>query len=139
MNVKMDIPAAAACLEVNVIYTGTKETLVALRTAGQLACNLHATIQLLVPQVVPYSQVLDTPTMTHAFTVRKFQTLAEGQQVSTQVQIILCRDRENAFKQALSPHSLIVIGNRKHWWKRRETRLVQALREQGHDVISVAA
>jgi len=135
----MTVQVSTGCIEVNVIYTGTKETLAALRAAGQLAWNLRATIQVLVPEVVPYPLDLSTPPMAEGFATRKFQTLAEGQRVPTRVHRILCRDRESACKQALHPHSLIVIGNHKHWWKPGESRLAAALRQQGHEVISVAA
>jgi len=130
---------AVDCIEVNVIYTGTKETLAALRAAGQMARDLHATIKVLVPEVVPYPLDLNAPPLAEAFATHKFQTLAEGQRVPTKVHRILCRDRESACKQALGAHSLIVIGSRKRWWKRAEPRLAAALRRQGHEVISVAA
>ncbi len=135
----MTTKVAADRVEVNVIYTGAKETLAALRAAAQLACDLHASIHLLVPEVVPYPLDLNTPPVVDAFATRKFQTLADGQKVPTKVQRILCRDRESAWKQALPTHSLIVIGNRKHWWNRGESQLAASLRQQGHEVISVAA
>jgi predicted phosphohydrolase len=128
-----------ASLKVNVICTNLHETLAALRTAGRLACNLHAEIDLLVPQLVPYPLELHHPPIAKDFTARRFQTLADGQKVPTSVQVILCRERESAWKQALNPHSLVVIGHRKHWWKPGESRLARALRKQGHEVISVAA
>jgi hypothetical protein len=82
---------------------------------------------------------LDRPPVRKEFTERKFQTLADGQKVPTSVRIILCRERESAWKQALKPHSLVVIGCRKHWWKPGESGVVKALRRQGHEVITVAA
>ena len=136
---KLGLAKPTGFLEVNVICTDKEETLAALRAAGGLACNLHATIQLLVPQLVPYPLDIDTPAVARDFTARKFQTLADGQRVPTSVQVILCRERESAWKQALKPHSLVVIGCRKHWWKPTESRLAQALRRQGHEVITVAA
>jgi len=143
MNALSSIQIATDCLEVTVIYTGTKETLAALRTAGQLARDLSATIQVLVPEVVPYPLDLNTPPIAEAFAVRKFQTLAEGQPVPTKVQRLLCRERASALQQTLSPHSTVVIGSRRRWWKRGwkrdEPRLAAELRAQGHEVISVAA
>jgi len=131
--------AASGFLEVNVICTGKNETLAALRSAGELACNLHAEIQLLVPQEIPYALDLDRPPVPKEFMERKFKTLAGDQKVPTSVRIVLCRERESAWKQALKPHSLVVIGCRKHWWSRGEPHLASALRRQGHEVITVAA
>lgn len=129
----------AGFLKVNVICTHLDETLAALRAAGRLACNLHAEIDLLVPHVVPYPLDLRHPPVSGDFLTRRFQTLADGQKVPTSVNVILCRERESAWKQALKPHSLVVIGRRKHWWKPGDSRLARALRRQGHEVISVAA
>ena len=121
-----------------VIYTGQEETLAALRTAGQLANNLHAAIQLLVPHVVPYPLDLHTPQVATDFVASKFRTLAGGRPTPTRVQVILCREPVNALS-ALNPHSLIVIGNHRRWWNRGESHLIKTLRRQGHDVIPVAA
>jgi hypothetical protein len=126
-------------LEVTVICTGVNETLAALRAAGGLACNLHASIQLLVPQLVPYPLDLHNPPVTRDFTACRIATLVEGQKIPTSVQVILCRERESACKDALKPHSLVVIGHSKQWWRRGESRMAQALRRLGHEVIMVAA
>lgn len=139
MQVQAPVSGATGCLEVVVIYTGQKETLVALRAAGQLAPDLHATIQVLVPEIVPYPLDLHRPPVAEAHAVRKFETLAEGQRVATKVQRVLCREPKDAIKQAIGPHSVVVIGERKHWWTRGESRLAKHLRALGHEVISVAA
>ena len=74
-----------------VIYTGQEKTLAALRTAGQLANNLHAAVQLLVPQVVPYPLDLHIPPVARDFVASKFRTPAGGRPTPTRVQVILCR------------------------------------------------
>src|SRR5277367_3291382 len=91
----------ANSLVVNVIFTTVQDTLAALRQAAQLANDLHATIQLLVPHVIPYPLELNRPPVTQDFTNRTFRTLAEGNPVPTQVQVILCRTRETALAQVL--------------------------------------
>src|ERR1700693_4825039 len=48
-------------LEINVIFTDDQGTLSALRTAGALAHQLQAHINLLVPRVVPYAFPLASP------------------------------------------------------------------------------
>ena len=127
--------ASASTLEVNVIFTTVEETLPALRRAGDLAKDLNASIQLLVPQVVPYPLPLECPPAGKEFTARRFRTMVGRHGVATRVQLILCRDKEIALQDKLQHHSLIVIGGRKHWWKTGEPRLARKLRALGHEVI----
>ena len=125
----------ARVLDVNVVYTDVPGTLAALRKAGGLAANLRARIQIIVPQVVPYPLPLSRPGVHREFSERRFHTLAEGLHIDTQVQICLCRDREQLLAQALPPRSLIVIGGRKRWWPTAERALASKLCRCGHEVI----
>jgi hypothetical protein len=122
-------------LDVNVLYTDVPGTLAALRKAGELAANLRARIQLIVPEVVPYPLPLFRPTVSREFSERRFRTLAKGLHIDTQVRICLCRDRERLLADALPPRSLIVIGGRKRWWPTAEQALASRLCRCGHEVI----
>ena len=116
-------------LEVSVIFTTVKETLPALRKAAELAQGLNLTITILAPQVVPYPLPLERPPVTGDFTERRFRTMIGRRGVATRVQVILCRDKEEALEQMLSHRSVVVIGG-------RERRLARKLRALGHEVIS---
>src|SRR5216683_2041838 len=105
-------------LEINVIFTDHLGTLGALRTAGALAHQLRAHINLLVPRVVPYAFPLASPPVSIQFTERRLLDLAHrGAQgpIVISVQLYLCRDPRLCLLEALEPRSLVVVGGRARW------------------------
>jgi hypothetical protein len=130
---------ATADLEVNVIFTDDDGILEALKTAGILAHNLRARVNVLAFQVVPLAFPLTRPPVSIPFTERRLLELASrGVQgpLNTTVQIYLCRDMRQGLLQALRPNSLVVIRQKKRWWRTRDQRLSKQLRQDGHQVIS---
>jgi hypothetical protein len=127
-------------LEINVLFTDHQGTLGALRTAGTLAHQLGAHINLLVPRVVPYALPLASPPVSIQFTERRLLDLAHrgahGSMVIS-VQVYLCRDRRLCLLEALKPQSLVVLGGRVRWWPTKETKLARTLQFAGHQVIFV--
>src|SRR6266849_8967572 len=125
-------------LEINVIFTDPHGTLSALRTAGALAHQLRAHINLLVLRVVPYAFPLASPPVSIQFTERRLLDLAhrgaQGPMVIS-VQVYLCRDRRLCLLKALKPQSLVVVGGRARWWPTKETKLARMLQFAGHRVI----
>ena len=125
-------------LEINVIFIDHQGTLSALRTAGALAHQLQARINLLVPRVVPYAFPLASPPVSSQFTERRLLDLAhrgaQGPMVIS-VQVYLCRDRRLCLLEALKPQSLVVVGGRARWWPTKETKLARMLQSAGHQVI----
>jgi hypothetical protein len=133
-----DKPAAVEAnsrLNIAVIFTSIEPTLSALRRAGTLANLLHSRITLMVPQVVPYPLPLTSPPALLDFSARRFRVIADVHPVATTVRIYRCRDRVEALRAALKPHSLVVIGGRRTWWPTREKRLARQLRRSGHEVV----
>jgi hypothetical protein len=125
-------------LEINVIFTDHPGTLSALKTAGALAHQLRAHINILVPRVVPYALPLASPPVSIQFTVRRLLDLArQGAQGSVviSVQVYHCRDRRLCLLEALKPQSLVVVGGRARWWPTKETKLARMLQFAGHHVI----
>jgi len=125
-------------LEINVIFTDHQGTLSALRTAGALAHQLQAHINLLVPRVVPYAFPLASPPVSIRFTERRLLDLArQGAQgpMVISVQLYLCRDPRLCLLEALNPQSLVVVGGRERWWPTKETKLARMLQFAGHQVI----
>jgi len=125
-------------LEINVIFTDHRGTLGALKTAGTLAHQLRAHINLLVPRVVPYAFPLASPPVSIQFTERRLLDLArQGApgSVVISVQLFLCRDRRLCLLGALKPQSLVVVGGRARWWPTKETELARMLQFAGHRVI----
>jgi hypothetical protein len=129
--------AAGRKVEINVVFTSDRGTLAALETAGRLAHELTAQINLLAPYAVPYPLPLDRPPVNVAFVERKLYKLAQTAQgaLDTNVQVYLCREARQTVLQVLKPSSLVIIGGRRRWWPTPETRLAKALRTRGHYVI----
>jgi len=126
---------AESGLNVSVVFTSVEATMAALRTAGALANRLGGHITLLIPEVVPYHLPLNKPAIPQDWNERRFRVLAAESPVQTAVRFYLCRDRDETLASILKPHSLVVIGGRKHWWPTAESRLAKRLRRIGHEVI----
>jgi hypothetical protein len=123
-------------LEVVVVYTSVKQTLAALRAAGNLAHDLGARVRMVVPETVPFPAPLDQPRVERRFAERRFRTIAEQSGVETTVNICLCREWEDGVLQSVKPRSIVVLGAAKRWWRsRRERSLARMLRNRGHQVI----
>jgi hypothetical protein len=96
-------------------------------------------LRILVPVVVPYPLELGRPPVDRATMVRRLRTIASGIDVPTTIEMIHCRDREQALEQALAANALAVIG-----WRRRRfldpvAGLVEKLRKKGVHVVTVEA
>lgn len=124
-------------LDVVVVFTAIDVTIAALRKAGVLANRLSAHITLLVPQIVPYPLPITSPPVLLDFNERRFRVIACESPVKTTVKIVLCRDTLLTLTEVLKPHSLVVMGGRKHWWPTAENKLARKLRRLGHEVILV--
>ena len=101
-------------LEINVIFTDHRSTLSALKTAGTLAHQLRAHINLLVPRVVPYALPLASPAVSIQFTERRLLDFARQvaqDPMAISVQLYLCRDRRLCLLQA--PKAAISSGRRR--------------------------
>ena len=131
---------AAGPLEVNVIFTDLQETAAALKFAQSFAHELGAHISLRAAVAVPFQLPLDQPQVSVAFlqdVMRKLVAQLNREALDPTLHLYLCRDRVWALSQVLNPNSLVVIAGRKRWWPTAETRMVRALRAEGHRVIFV--
>lgn len=124
-------------LPVTVVLTTVRATLFALERAGQLAAQLGARIRILAPQVVPFPLALDCPDVESSFKFRHFRTLCDSGAIETEIDVCLCRDAVQGVVQSLCPGTIVLLGGRTRWWRRREMRLAKAIEAAGHDVIYV--
>ena len=124
-----------AQLNVTVLFTSVEGTMAALRTAGTLASKLGGRITIVVPEVVPYHLPLNEPAVRHDWNETRFRVLAAESAVETSVRFYLCRDENEMLTKTLGPHSLVVLGGKRHLWPTRESRLAKRLRGLGHEVI----
>jgi hypothetical protein len=122
-------------LEVDVIYTTPQETLDAIALAAALARKLNAQINLLALQLVPYQLELSRPPVRIEYLENRFRDLTSKAPIDTRVHIVLCRDKLQALRGALKPHSLVVMGAGRRWWPTAEKKLARGLRQDGHHVL----
>jgi hypothetical protein len=127
--------ANEAQLNVTVLFTSVNDTMAALRAAGTLANKLGGRITIVVPEIVPYHLPINKPPVVHDWNEKRFRVMAAKSPVETSVRFYLCRDRDEMLARQLKPHSLVVLGGKKHWWPTRESRLAKRLRSLGHEVI----
>jgi hypothetical protein len=130
----------AGHLEVNVIFTDAQSTMAALRTAGSLARDLGASIQVRAAIAVPYALPLDKPQVSVGFIEDLLCRLVRRADLDTfepSIHLYKCRDQIEALLQVLKPNSLVVICGREHWWPTAERRMAEALRSKGHRVVFV--
>lgn len=124
-------------LEVNVLCTSVFGAAKALEPAAALARGLNARVHLVVAQQVSYAVPLESPPTSVDFAERSARKLAESCGVETNVEILLCRDAEEAFRSHLQPRSLVILGARRRWWPCREQRMARHLRQLGHEVLVI--
>ena len=128
---------SASDLHIDVVFTDFEGTRAALRAAAKLTAVLRASIDLVVPQIVPFPLQLVRPAVPPGFTLRRLLDLASTVDVRPSIHVYLCRDRLQTLLQVLQPHSVIVVGSRKRWFPTTPERLARALRKNGHHVILV--
>ncbi|TAM81900.1 MAG: hypothetical protein EPN47_10875 [Acidobacteria bacterium] len=125
--------------EVNVIFTGNGSSRHALRAAGNLARDLGVRLRFIVLRAVPYALPLNKPPVPAEFTERKFKALAEGIEIESHIDVLICncRSRQVALAKILPPDSVVVIGGLEKWWPTKASRLAARLQSEGHEVILV--
>jgi hypothetical protein len=134
----LDNAADSGALSVTVVFTTIPATLEALREGGRLAHGFRGRIRVLVPSVVPYPLDLTRPLVDPLFRLRHFRTLWDQHAVETFIDVRLCRDRLRCIRDALTPHSLVLIGARTSFWPSLSDKLlVRQLRDDGHEVILI--
>ncbi len=122
-------------LEILVIYTEAPGTLAALRMAEGLTQKLDAYIRLIVTYEVPYTLPLTQPAVPVQFLEDQIRQLARKTKLDVAAEIYLCREKKRALESLLEPHSLVVVGGRKRWWRTADERLARVIRRHGHDLI----
>jgi hypothetical protein len=139
-TLQTDWPAAisdqtcGSSLEIVVLHTKAKETLRALKMAGELAHGL-APIRLLAIEVVPYPLDLDAPQVSAEFLESRFLGIATEAAVDAVVDIRLGRDMGDVLESGLGPRSVVVMGGRRWRWPTATMRLARRLERLGHQVV----
>jgi hypothetical protein len=131
--------AGPSRITIFVLFTGVRKTLDALRSAGRLARDLDAHIEIIVPEIVPYPLPLDEPPVLRSFWNHRYRTIVEQAGIDTSIHVCLCREPREALASVLTPGSIVVIGTRRPRWPTREYRFGRWLRTKGYHVIFAGA
>ncbi len=126
-------------LRLFVPYTTQKLTARALRAAMDLAGGLSVQVSVVAVQVVPFACPLDRPPVAVEHMKRELGELAGNAGMPVQGSVVLARDREDGFRHALKPGSLILIAVRRRPWRTSEEELARRLAKAGYSVAMVAA
>ena len=109
-----------------------------------MARGLGIRITLLVARVVPYPLPLAEPDVPVEFTEHLLESLAceRDDAEDMDVEIYLCRDRNETIRRALPPDSLVIVGaTKRRWWPSGwftwERSLARTLRRDGRRVLVV--
>jgi hypothetical protein len=131
--------AGPSGITIFVLFTGVRKTLDALWSAGRLARDLDAHIEIIVPEIVPYPLPLDEPPVLRSFWNHRYRTIVEQAGIDTSIHVCLCREPREALASVLTPGSIVVIGTRRPRWPTREYRFGRWLRTKGYHVIFAGA
>src|SRR5882672_6180331 len=71
-------------LRIHVLYTNSRDTRAALRTAIEMSAELESEIALIVPQIVPFPLPLENPPVPLDFASERIRSLAESTQAELQ-------------------------------------------------------
>jgi hypothetical protein len=140
VNVTRAIPsfrtlAGGSNSQVYVIFTDIVGTKRALTAASRLARGLDFRVTLLIPRIVPYPLPLERPPVPVDFVERRIAELVSGVGEEIAIEILLCRDRSEAFRNAFGPESLVVVGTGKIRSWLRYRNLLRCLKADGLSLI----
>lgn len=125
-------------LQINVVYTDLPKTEIALKRAVELAIDLAAETQIIVPHVVPYPLALECPAVPLEFTCKQLETLAGSAGADPYIHVYLCRDVIDLLVKLLPAGSIVVLATRNRWiFPTKAERLARVLRKKGCAVILV--
>jgi hypothetical protein len=131
--------ARSAQFQLFIPYTTRELAVRALRAALDLGRNLNAQVTLVKVQVVPFPCPLDHPTVDPEHLKRPLAELIESVDMPVQASVILARDREDGFRSALRPGSLVLIAAKRRFWRTAEEKLARRLSRHGHSVALLEA
>ena len=124
----------AGTLEIVVPYSSPEMTAKVVDRAAALSAGLNVILKLVAVYVAPYPTELRCPAATERHLTARLTELAERTSLPACVEILVARDRVEAFRQVLRPGSAVLLGSRKHFWHTREEKLARNLARQGHHV-----
>src|SRR5215472_1158772 len=115
--------AVPADLQVAIPHRSPELTRAALKYAASLAGDLHVRLRLIDVHVVPYGVPLDRPTVSPKHLTRRLRNLAQESTLPVSAEVVYARDWEQGLRRVLSPGSLVLMANKRSWWRTSDKRL----------------
>jgi hypothetical protein len=106
------------------------------RAAGMTA-GLNARFLLVAVHCIPYPANFGEPGAIHAYLVEQLMKLCDGCGLAVSAHVVMARDRQEGYRQVLKPHSTVLVGSRRRWWRTTEESLARSLSADGHNVVLV--
>jgi hypothetical protein len=130
-----EISRDSSKIVITVLFTTQESTAKALDAAIRLAKGFDTTVEIVIPEIVPFALELDHPAIDSGTLLRQVCELTNGVPVETAVHLCLGRELEQILTSVLKPNSIVVIGEREPLWLGKYHRLSEYLRARGHHVI----
>jgi hypothetical protein len=125
--------SGSPALDIVVPFTNRPLTRAALTAATRLSAGLLPLIRMVRTQIVPFPLQLEAAPVSVAVLRQQLVPLAE--EFGAHLQVCFTRDQREGLLHTLAKDSVVVIAARRHWWKSREERLANWLRQQGWIVV----
>jgi len=125
---------AGQSLEIVVPLTEWEVTRAVLCRLPVLTAGLDAHVKLVAVHTVPYQTDFYCPALVHARLVQQVIDLASGCDLPVEPEVVLSRSREEGWRHALTEHSTLLVGSRRHWWRTQEESLARSLAREGYRV-----
>jgi hypothetical protein len=129
-----EVSGSSHALHVCVPFTTSDLTRAALNAAVALTRNLGARVSLVAVLIVPFPLPLDRPAVSPRVVERELQGVARDIELELNAHVVIARDREEAFRRAISRGSLVVLATKKRWWPARQVKRARLLARAGHSV-----
>ena len=128
------VSGSSPVLYVRVPFTTSDLTRAALNAAVALTRNLGARVSLVAVLIVPFPLPLDRPAVSPRVVERELQAVARDIELELNAHVVIARDREEAFRRAISRGSLVVLATKKRLWPTRQVKRARLLARAGHSV-----
>lgn len=129
-----EVSGSSRALHVCVPFTTLDLTRAALTAAVDLTRNLGARVSLVAVLIVPFPLPLDRSAVSQRIVEQELQAAARDIELELDAHVVIARDREDAFRRAISPGSLVVLATKKRWWPTPQAKLARSLVRAGHRV-----
>ena len=131
--------SVATPVKVVIPYTDLEMTRRSLASAAALVRGIPSAVRIVAVHVVPFPAPFHCQESVHGFLNEQLTTLTSELDCAAEATVVLAREYEDGYRQALEPGTTVLIAMRRRWWPTREQRLARMLTRLGFEVVTVEA